>query len=127
VYGSPVAHTRLSQLGTEHARVEADGWMVHDLGLHLANDAPGAPACDAPVGPAPSGGLAVRGPAVLEVRAGSAPVTVLVRRLAERFDGPALGTVAPGVTSTLRIPADRSTLSWRVELRGSGADVARCR
>jgi hypothetical protein len=124
--GSPVRGIALRDLGTEHDRTSADGWMIHDLGLRFApvRAEPGEE-CTAVEPGAAERGFEVRGPETVIVRAGATPATWSLRRLALRF-GPPAGEIAAGELGALRIPRDHSSLAWHVRVEGVGASVSTC-
>jgi hypothetical protein len=118
-YGSPVAGVSVDALGDEPVRAQVDGWMIHDLGIHIA---PGAPSGCQPL----ADGAPVPAPATVAVQAATTPVNVFVRRLAETFDAPALGQVTPGAPGVVEFPKDNSALPWYVHVDDPSARLELC-
>jgi hypothetical protein len=118
-YGSPVAGASLVDLGDEPVRAQVDGWMIHDLGIHIA---PGAATGCRPL----ADNAPVRAPARVQVRANSQPTNIFVRRLAETFGASVLGQVTPGTPGTIDFPADNSTFPWYVHVDDPNAVIEIC-
>jgi len=118
-YGSPVAGVSVDALGDERVRAQVDGWMIHDLGIHIA---PGTGVGCRPL----ADGAPVNAPATVAVQAGATPANVSVRRLAETFDAPALGNVTPGPPSAIEFPRDDSSLPWYVHVDDPSARLDVC-
>jgi hypothetical protein len=126
-YGSPAAGVPWNRLGSERARVQADGWLVHDLGVRLTPVAASdGSACRAVPRAGPTRTFTMHAPATVVVHGGTSPASVAVRRLARHFDAPALGDVAPGENARVDIPRDNSGWPWYVQVTGAGASVSEC-
>jgi hypothetical protein len=124
--GSPIRGVGLRDLGSEHDRTTADGWMIHDLNLGFVPIASGPTlGCRALPDATAEHGFEARGPTTVVVRAGATPVSWSIRRLAARFGAPA-GQLVAGELGALRIPADHSPLPWHVRIEGTAASVSTC-
>jgi hypothetical protein len=124
--GSPTRGVGLRDLGSEHDRTTADGWMIHDLNLGFVPIASEpAPGCRALSLATAEQGFDVRGSTTVVVRAGATPVSWSIRRLAVRFGTPA-GQLAAGELGALRISADRLSLPWHVRIEGTPASISTC-
>lgn len=122
-YGSPAYTVGELAAASEEARDSADMVFAAALELELTRGADSAApvvACavarpgssgEPAIAELPPGGAIVQAP-----RAG--PVEVRVRRFGEQGFVIDLGRVAAGAEATLAIPADRSTRTWQIELRG---------
>jgi hypothetical protein len=122
-YGSPAYTEADLPSAPEPARIAADKVSGAALRIHLQPAARGAAqrclevdAARAPSAPVPSGGFVIR--------ARSAGVEAGLRRYAKASFPLSFGTLPPGRPQLLRIPPDRSTVPWTLQLTGSGqADV----
>jgi hypothetical protein len=125
--GSPIVGLGLNDLGSERDRSTADGWMIHDLGLHFVPLA-SAPAgrCSAVPPVTAEHGLVVRGPTTVILQGGTTAVSWSIRRLARRFSAPH-GQTLPHALEGLSIPADHSSFPWHLRIKGQGIAVSLCR
>lgn len=140
-YGSPAASAAAIAAAPEYARQIADGelTLIHEVALAPSEADPplgAAPAVDTATG----GGVTVRGRCVtfrpagvraagvaselaftlpssgVLLTAGRAAATVAVRRFAQAFPEPPLGTVTAGASAILRIGPDRADRPWHVRV-----------
>jgi hypothetical protein len=118
-YGSP-AYTPAELVGApELARVAADTVSDAALRVHLQPAALGAAhrclrvdVARTPSAPVPAGGFIIR--------AQSPGVEAGLRRYARGSFPVSLGTLPPGQPQLLRIPPDRSSVPWTLQLTGRG-------
>ena len=123
-YGSPAYSPSELTTAPEVGRVAADKVSGAALGIHLAAANAGTArrclevtASKRPTAEVPGGGFVIR------ARGGGA--VVALRRYARASFPVALGNLPPGRAELLRIPPDRSSVPWTVELSGRGR-VAVC-
>jgi hypothetical protein len=122
-YGSPAYTAAELPSAPEPARIAADKVSGAALGIRLQPAAPGSAgrclrvdAARSPSAPVPAGGFVIR--------AQSPGVNAGLGRYAKESFPLSLGTLPPGQPELLRIPPDRSSAPWTVQLTGSGeADV----
>jgi hypothetical protein len=121
-YGSPAYTEAELPSAPEPARIAADKVSGAALRIHLQPARPGTAqrclkvdAARGPTAPVPAGGFVIR--------AQRTGVQVGLRRYADTFPL-SFGTIPPGRPQLLRIPPDRSSVPWTLQLTGSGqADV----
>jgi hypothetical protein len=118
-HGSPAYTPAELSSAPELARVAADKVSDAALGIHLQPVAPGTAqrclrvdAARSPNAPVPAGGFVIR--------AQGAGVEAGLRRYARASFPVSLGTLPPGKPQLLRIPPDRSSVPWTLQLTGSG-------
>ena len=118
-YGSPAYTPAELSSAPELARVAADKVSGAALRIHLQPAPPGTAqrclrvdAARSPSAPVPTGGFVIR--------AQSAGVDAGLRRYAKTAFPLSLGTLPPGKPQLLRIPPDRSSVPWTIQLTGSG-------
>jgi hypothetical protein len=118
-YGSPAYTAAELPSAPEPARIAADKVSGAALRIDLRPAAPGTAqrclqvdAARSPSAPVPAGGFVIR--------AQGAGVEAGLRRYAKTALPLSLGTLPPGRPQLLRIPPDRSTVPWTLQLTGSG-------
>lgn len=122
-YGSPAYTAAELPSAPERARIAADKVSGAALGIRLQPAPPGTAqrclrvdAARSPSAPVPAAGFVIRAQSI-GVEAG-------LRRYAKTTFPLSLGTLPPGKPELLRIPPDRSSAPWTLQLTGSGeADV----
>ena len=122
-YGSPAYTAAELPSAPERARIAADKVSGAALGIRLQPAAPGTAqrclrvdAARSPSAPVPAAGFVIR--------ARSIGVEAGLRRYARASFPLSLGTLPLGKPQLLRIPPDRSSAPWTLQLTGSGeADV----
>jgi len=120
--GSPAYDEAELAAAPEHARVPGDKVMAAALGVTLAPGKMGKACHPAPID---------EGTLVLPLDRGGAalmttrPLQLALGRFSESFPV-ALGELAPGTWTTLRIPTDLSPQPWKLQLSGEG-QVTICR
>ncbi len=120
--GSPAYDEAELAAAPEHARVPGDKVMAAALGVALAPGKTGRACRPAPLD---EGSLVLpldRGGAALMA---TKPLQLALGRFSESFPV-ALGELAPGTWTTLRIPPDLSPQPWKLQLSGAG-QVTICR
>lgn len=120
--GSPAYDEAELAAAPEHARVPGDKVMAAALGVALAPGKTGRACRPAPLD---EGSLVLpldRGGAALMA---TKPLQLALGRFSESFPV-ALGELAPGTWTTLRIPPDLSPQPWKLQLSGEG-QVTICR
>jgi hypothetical protein len=114
--GSPAYDEAELATAPEHARIPGDKVMAAALGVTLAPGKMGKACRPAPI----DGGSLVlpldRGGAALMT---TRPLQLALGRFSESFPV-ALGELAPGTWTTLRIPPDLSPQPWKLRLSGEG-------
>jgi hypothetical protein len=124
-YGSPAYSPAELAASSEGSRVTADQVLAGALGVTLtaAGGSGIGPCVIAPADPARAIPVPPQG---LTLRARAGTVQARLRRYSSESFPVALGELPRGRTELLRIPSDRSSRPWALQLSGSGGEVSIC-
>ena len=128
-YGSPAYDPSELATAPESGRVAADKVLAAALPVALERSGwgegePGAARCPGSIERVAA--LELAPGEAIRVRAERAGIELRLRRYAAESYPVELGDLRPGLSATLRIPADRSPQPWQLELSGEHAPVV-CR
>jgi hypothetical protein len=124
--GSPAYSPAELANQSEETRQTADTVLIGALGIAVAPASPGEPVRNCRrLGPPQGSSLIMPvGPPGVRLSASSGG-QIALRRFAAASTSP-VGTVSPGRTVTLRIPADRSTRVWQAVITPAPASLSVC-